>query len=234
MKKYNMNNLILISMFFSLLTVNAQSFMPPFEFGNAVTGEITMDDGKTYKGKFTLYGAGLKGVVIKLKTESGDIIKGNRDNMNLIKFATPKSKVGKLMSISTGGKSSLSEVLGQDWKTALNQEYSIFKRMQNKKGKPSFLQLINPGFDDKIQVYLDPKAKETGGSKLTGGLIGGKDKSYYFSKGNSFTTLVEKRKYKKSFTSIYDNCPEMIKNFPDRDFKNIAEHVYFYNKNCDN
>jgi len=229
-----MKNLILISIF-SISIINAQGFMPSFAFGSTATGEITMDDGNVYKGKFTMFAVGLKGVNLRFKTVSGDKIKGNRDNMSLIKFDAPKTKVGKLLSMANqGNKMSLSETLGQDWKTALNQEYYIFRRVQNKKGKPSFLQLINPGFDDKIQVYLDPKAKETGGSALTGGLIGGKDKSYYFSKGNSFTTLVEKRKYKKSFTTIYDNCSMMIKKFPDRDFKNIAEHVYFYNKNCGN
>ena len=58
-----------------------------------------------------------------------------------------------------GNKISLSETLGQDWKTALNQEYYL-EEFRIKK-ETSFLQLINPGFDDKIQVYLDPKAKET-------------------------------------------------------------------------
>ena len=148
-----------------------------------------MDDGNVYKGKFTMFAVGLKGVNLRLKTESGDKI--NRDNMNLIKFDAPKTKVGKLLSLANqGNKISLSETLGQDWKTALNQEYYILEEFRIKK-ETLIPPIINPGFDDKIQVYLDPKAKETGGSALTGGLVGGKDKSYYFQK-DSFTTLVEK------------------------------------------
>ena len=47
-----MKNLILISIFCAYIA-NAQGFMPPFDFGSTATGEITMDDGNIYKGKFT-------------------------------------------------------------------------------------------------------------------------------------------------------------------------------------
>ena len=120
-----------------------------------------MDDGNVYKGKFTMFAVGLKGVNLRLKTESGDKIKGNRDNMNLIKFDAPKTKVGKLLSMANqGNKISLSETLGQDWKTALNQEYYIFRRVQNKKGKPHSSNLLTLGLTIRFKFILIQKQKK--------------------------------------------------------------------------
>ena len=67
-----------------------------------------MDDGNVYKGKFTMFAVDFKRSELKTKTESGDKIKGNRDNMNLIKFDAPKTKVGKLSLANQGNKISLS------------------------------------------------------------------------------------------------------------------------------
>ena len=111
--------------------------------------------------------------------------------MNLIKFDAPKTKVENfcLWLIKV-----IKFLYQKHWAKIgklLKSKNTIFlERVQNKK-ETLIPQLINPGFDDKIQVYHDPKAKETGGSALTGGLVGGKDKSYYFSK-EIITTLVKK------------------------------------------
>lgn len=211
--------------------LNAQTFMPEFNFGlSSGEAELTMNDGTIHEGKIKLTGAGFKGIMINVETSSGQIIKGRRDNMKAFKIKAPETAVGKLLSVAS--PNSLKSALNTDYKELLDSEYYYFSRLLNKKGKPGFYQLINPGFDTKIQVYSDPNAKETKGGQLTGGLIGGEAKSYYFAKGSSTTNFVEKKKYKKSFTTLYDGCSAMEAIFPDRKWSNVALHVYYYDQNC--
>jgi len=60
----------------------------------------------------------------------------------------------------------------------IEADYYVFRTVEDKKGKPRLLQLLNPGFDDLIQVYVDPKAKDA--ASFTAGITGKETaKSYY-------------------------------------------------------
>ena len=222
-----------ITLFSALLFVVqmsfAQSFMPAYNstFSNDI--EVTLNDGTIQKGKVVIYG--MKRMTIKL--ENGEKIKVGVMDMKQYRLPAPKSTVLKLLSMGNS-TSSVNELLNTDFKTALNTDYFVFKRLLDKKGKPFMAQLINPGFDNHMQVYLDPNAKETGGGKLTGGLVGGEDKSYYISKGiGSAALFVEKKRYKKSFTTIFEGCPEISSRFGEKpEWDDVATHVFFYDQIC--
>lgn len=103
----------------------------------------------------------------------------------------------------------------------INQTVSL----KNKKDDKEFLmQVINPGFDDIISVYHDPRAKETGGVSLGYGpqLGGGVIKSYYVKKGNKVMWL-HKDDFEDNYDFLFGDNAEFIKKYP----KNSVEWDYF-------
>lgn len=111
-------------------------------------------------------------------------------------------------------------------------DYYIFKSVSDKKGKTRLMQLVNPGFDHAIQVYADPKAKESSFAAMVG-----KDsaKSYYLAKGDGHEgTYVKKSKYKKLFPKIFGDCSAMISEFGEKvKWGDLAHHIYYYDQECD-
>lgn len=86
--------------------------------------------------------------------------------------------------------------------------------MIKKKKLSLLLQLINPGFANKIKVYFDPLAGETaslgfGGIKV----VGGDAKSYYFKKGDGVAFKMEKKNYDDEIANLYGDCPALKKEF---------------------
>jgi hypothetical protein len=217
--------LLLVSFSFS------QAFMPEYKqsFSNKI--EVTLNDGTIVKGKIVIYG--LKRMTIK--KENGEKIKVGVTDMKGYRIPAPKSKLLKLLSMASGGASSVKELAKTDFNAVLEADYFVFKRILDKKGRPFITQLINPGFDSKIQVYVDPKAKETGGARLTGGLLGGLAKSYYITKGvGSGALYVEKSKYKKSFSTIFEGCSKMGGQYGDKPkWDEISTHVFYFDQLCD-
>ena len=132
------------------------------------------------------------------------------------------AKVAKYMgNIRNFGTKSLNKSTTNDRIYFVNQTVSL----KNKKDDKEFLmQVINPGFDDIISVYHDPRAKETTGFSVMGSpqLGGGVIKSYYVKKGNKVLWL-----HKDDFEDIYDflfgDIAEFVKKYP----KNSVEWDYF-------
>ena len=152
------------------------------------------------------------------------------------KLSIKASKLAKLtmMAESTG---SIKEMTNTNFDEIVNRQYIVYLTAMraNNAGKLRLMQLLNPGFDSKIQVYADPNAKETkgigmGGIKVTGGV----EKSYLFVENNEKAVLVKKGKYKKSFDELYANCPKMLSVFEGEKTKwnDAAGHVFAYDQSC--
>ena len=98
------------------------------------------------------------------------------------------------------------------------------------------MQLLNPGLDSKIKVYLDPNSRETNGIGFSGvQLTGGIDKSYLVVKGGKKAMLIKKRKYKKEAPGLlYDDCPLFAQYFAGEKFrfKDFGEHVFLFDQYC--
>ncbi|MBT8218405.1 MAG: hypothetical protein KJP00_01180 [Bacteroidia bacterium] len=111
-------------------------------------------------------------------------------------------------------------------------DYYIFKNVTDKKGKPRLMQLLNPGFDHAIQVFVDPKSKDSAFASLVG-----KDtaKSYYLTRDDGQDGIyVKKSKYKKSFAGFFGDCAAIMAEFKDNiKWGDFAQHIYYYDQNCD-
>jgi len=132
------------------------------------------------------------------------------------------AKVAKYMgNIRNFGTKSLNKSTTNDRIYFVNQTVSL----KNKKDDKEFLmQVINPGFDDIISVYHDPRAKETTGFSVMGSpqLGGGVIKSYYVKKGNKVLWL-HKDDFEDNYDFLFGDNSEFVKKYP----KNSVEWDYF-------
>ncbi|MFZ1704701.1 MAG: hypothetical protein WAT79_10170, partial [Saprospiraceae bacterium] len=88
--------------------------------------------------------------------------------------------------------------------------------MVKKKKMNLLLQLLNPGFAEKIKVYYDPYAAETMSFGVGGiNVVGGDAKSYYFKKGNAVAYRMFKKNYDKEFANLYGDCASLKSTFKD-------------------
>src|SRR5205823_4578203 len=107
------------------------------------------------------------------------------------------------LDASNWNKSGLNELL-------LNDGYILYeKSVTVLKGKEEvlLLQLVNPGFNEKIRVYGDPRASETqsfgvGPVKVAGG----NDKSYYVKVGDKPAMLVKSKDFEDNVNTIFAGC----------------------------
>ncbi len=105
--------------------------------------------------------------------------------------------------------------------------------LKNKK-MTLLLQLLNPGFANKIKVFYDPYAAETasvgfGGIKVAGGDA----KSYYFKKGTETAFRMFKKNYEEEFSALYGDCPSLSKEFSKKmGWSSVDKHVYYYDTKC--
>lgn len=123
--------------------------------------------------------------------------------------------------------------LKKDYSAIDKMKYVIFEKVEVKKGKFFLMQLLNPGLDEHIKVYLDPNAKQT---MSLAGIIGGEDKSYFVVKGDR-TFLLKKKKYKKEIEALYGDSEGLKKMFEGKDlspkFKDFAVHIALYNESLE-
>lgn len=226
-------NLLLVFLFLSNLLL-AQSFMPEFGQQYNKRAYIIKNDNSKVEGEVKSGMSGGNGLMyivlkdtvteVKTKYKVADIKELGID-------ATTSTKAGAILATET---KSIKEMANTDYTSMLNADYYIYRRVVDKKGKPRMLQLINPGFDKKMQVYIDPKAKETGGAKLTGGLTGGAEKSYYVTKSSAYGIYVKKSKYDKTISSVFDDCPAVLEFAGSKpNFSDFGKHVYFYDNTCE-
>jgi hypothetical protein len=227
--------------FLTLATFSfGQGFIEPFDTDNLSLllrkpCIATLESGEEIHGEF-LGGALLNGYLgkINIKTSDGEKAKFKPEDIVLLKVkATGLAK----MTMMAESASSIKEIVHADFEEIINREYIIFETAlkASKKDKARLMQLLNPGFDDKIKVYANPEANETSGVGIPGvRLTGGEDKSYLFVKGGEKAVKVRKGSYRKNFEELYNDCHQMLTAFGDEKIKwgDVAGHVFFYNEVC--
>ena len=212
----------------------SQSFITPFKslpLGNEIivetsTGEVI--NGKLSSG--TLVGPKL--IKLTVKDESG---KKHKFKSKSGEVARVKIKLGELAKLALAAESggTIKGLIKTDFNEVLNREYAILERalQPKKKNKYELMQLLNPGFDSIIKVYVDPKAKET---MSIGGIIGGDAKSYLIVKNGAKSYKLKKNKYKKEFKELFGDCDDMMNKIGESKIKwsGLAEHVFMYDQLC--
>ncbi|WP_117590746.1 hypothetical protein [Chryseobacterium sp. FH2] len=192
------------------------------------TSTIILKDGNTYKGfcskidtkKGQIFEVLLKDSATKkaMTFDAEQISEMYVFPSNAEKYA----KVAKYMgNIRNFGTKSLNKSATNGRIYFVNQTVSL----KNKKDDKEFLmQVINPGFDDIIAVYHDPRAKETSGVSFGYGpqLGGGVIKSYYVKKGNKVMWL-HKDDFEDNYDFLFGDNAAFMKKYP----KKSVEWDYF-------
>lgn len=103
----------------------------------------------------------------------------------------------------------------------VNQTVSIKNKRENKE---FLMQVINPDFDEAIEVYHDPLASTTATTGFTGAPAfgGGVTKSYYVKKGNKVIWL-HKDEFEDNYDFLFGDNAAFMKKYP----KNSVEWNYF-------
>lgn len=113
--------------------------------------------------------------------------------------------------------------------------YAYFEYTEvNLKGKvmPLLMQLVNPGFHDKIRVYFDPYAMETVSVGFGPLKAGGIDKSYFIKVGNKPAEKFTKKEYDEQAPILFKDCPAALKQLKEDDEWNKFDRILFTHYNC--
>ncbi len=172
--------LLLLFILFSTSQLFAQAFISAVsEFQPSNDCIMELIDGTIVEGKVasaTLINENISSMTLK----DADGIKHKHKAAEIKRFQVKMGFLAK-MDAAAEGSSSIAEMTKTDFNEIVNREYIIYQQalLPKKKDKYRLLQLVNPGFDSKIQVFDNPKGKETGGLGVGGVQItGGKEKSY--------------------------------------------------------
>jgi hypothetical protein len=201
-------------------------------YGNACI--LKLESGEEIQGKFVGGIGSTNGLSkISIKLENGEKAKFVPEQV--ISLRIKASKLLKLNMVSES-ISSIKEMVNSDFNEIVNREYIIFETalMAKKTGTYRLLQLLNPGFDNKIKVFAEP-SKKTGGLSMGGlQLTGGEARAYLFVKGIEKAVEVKKGSYPNNFEELYSDCPEMLSTFQGEKIKwdDVALHVFAYDQAC--
>jgi hypothetical protein len=234
MKKFIllMSSLLLLGLF---NTVNAQEFIPrTLNFSKKKGCILKTKEGNVVEG--TLSGMKFKkGLVeqIKMKDVNGKKLKFKASDV--AEFRVPPSSLGKLAALNES-TASIKKMTKANFGSIVKKDYVYFEQalLPGKKPRYLLLQLVNPGFDSKIKVYDDPKAKSTGGVAV-GGIqaTGGELKSYYVVK-DDVAQRVKKKDFDEMQSWIFGDCSALNKSFDgELKFKDFAAQVFFYDQECE-
>lgn len=238
-----MKKILIISFIVLVLLVTRKTFGQGFvaavedEGFSALYGNVCilrLESGEEIHGKFvggTGSTNGLKKISIKL--ENGEKAKFVPEQVISLRIKT--SALSKLAMVSESG-SSIKEIVNTDFNEIVNREYIIFETALTAKKTDTYrlLQLLNPGFDNKIKVFAEP-GKKTGGLNVGGlQLTGGEARAYLFVKGREKAVEVKKGSYSKNFEELYSDCPKMLSAFQVEKIKwdDVALHVFAYDQAC--
>ncbi len=217
----------------------SQYFMPPVDDDLIASARevfaVTLD-GDTVRGRMTgslMMGGQIRSLNIK------------DDDGNKYKFKAAEVKVVGVKATNFMNRTSamsapnMPRLMDQDFKKIMNREWIIFDQaLLPKKDKYALMQLLNPGFDSKIKVYINPNAGESAQIEVSGFSIqdGGDDTSYLVVKDGERAEIFKKKNYNNTaLTELYTDCPDFEEAYSGERFwwSNFSEHVLFYDKLCD-
>lgn len=228
--------LVLALSLFMSISLSAQTFSPAFAgASHKKVSYLTMEDGST-----------IEGTIKKLKYEKGLIEEVKLLDMNDEKIKIKPEKI-KHMYLPQSGFAKFAKAYeflhdATQWddvdldKDIIGKGYIYFEKSKvriKKKTQTLMVQLVNPSFSGKIQVYTDPFAGETA-SLGVGGVkfVGGDEKSYYIKKKDVAYKL-KKKNYDEEFKNLFGDCKSMMKKYgKSPKWSEFEQHVYEYAKEC--
>lgn len=226
-----------ISIVLLISEVLSQDFLPAYDrFSSKTPVYITLADG-------TLIAGTLEEVDRKKEQIVSVTIKDSTGNARTFSAADIKNAYLKPSAYAKTGADYENAFKVGKWDNSyiksdlIAQGYSFFEKANVElKGGTStlLLQLLNPGFSDKIKVFYDPYAQETGGFGMGElKLTGGEDKSYYVQVGNKTAVRTKKKDYDRQFKEFYADCPALLEKLSGNlKWNDFSKHVYAYTFEC--
>ena len=228
--------LIALFVFAVSTSLISQKLLKPFEsVSKKKTSYIIKEDGTEIQGE-----------VKKLKRKKGLIkeinIKGENGKkvtipIEDIKYAyLPQSGWDKFMKMDDFLVDATQWEDGLYDSERLKEGYALFEKAEvivKKKKRVLLMQLLNPHGCDRVKVYHNPFATETGGLAFGGVQVtGGKDKSYYISLDDDTSFKLGKKKYKKMFDKVFPDCKDVKEEYGKKSWNKFEQAVFAYNKTC--
>ena len=229
-------HLIFILLLTCGIQVSGQGFIKAVENPWSQQCHVTLNSGEQFEGKLStavLSGGSVRSLTVKRTDGTKLKLKAEDVKRLLIKFGD-LAKVETIMESTT----SIQELVETDFNEIIQREFIIFEQalLPKKKNKYALLQLVNPGFDNRIKVYDNPTGQESGTMTIGETTVtGGIERSYLVVKDGKKSVKVKKGSYKKSFSTLFGDCEEMMKMYHDQKvkFNDMAYHVLHYDVVCD-
>lgn len=224
---------MLITLTFMVSASFAQSFAPRIHhFSKSKEATVTLKSGEELQGLYKGHKS-KKGLIklLKFQVSEDSIREISAEDIQSMQLVP--SGIGKLAAFSEATatvKSSTSADVG----SILKRDFVYFEQalLPGKKPQYVLLQLVNPGFDQTIKVYDDPRAQKTGKSSITGVSFSGSMLKSYYLVNEGEAVKIKKKDYRKQFESIFGTCNEIAETFKRIKFKEFAQHVYIHQAGC--
>lgn len=219
----------LLAFLFIFQLTKAQEFLTPLE---TLTGkvQVTTVDGKTVYGKITSVSFEARGLGnFRVRDSATDeVIKFTPENVKTLQV-----KMTFNNRMETIEKQSMFKLLKSKGKEVSEREYITFNLVTypEKKDKILLLQLLNPDFSSKIQVY-EHKVGGKSSTSILGIETELNEATSFIIVINGVSSFVEKKKYKTDyFDKIFASCPELMA-MPEKEvsFSDFAKHVSIFEK----
>lgn len=222
----------------SVCSVSAQKFLPPVNtFSGKKIAYLSMEDGSEME-VFVDKISRKKGLVEEIKAKGTDGKKVKIKPEQIKSMYLPQSgwdKFGQNMEFINDPR---------QWEDpgAINQDrikegYAYFEKsavMIKKKKITLMMQVLNPGFSNKVKVYHDPYAKETTSWGVGGFTVAGGDaKSYYVGYNGAPAIKLEKKNYDEEFVRMFSKCAAIKEKYPKVKWLDFDSHVFDYTVACD-
>jgi hypothetical protein len=207
-----------------------QSLFPPLEeMPIAGQGFLVLKNGDKIQGKLAYVNSPRGITKVALKDDAGT--KHEYKVSDIYEFAIANTKWVQLQLFNESGQS-IKKLLLSNPENIRSQDFVLFRNVKMKGGKDALLQILNPHFDERFQVYHDPFASKTTALENNGITFTGEmDRAYFIVKDNGPMVKIKKGSYAKSYGALFLDCPDMLKTRNPK-FKDLGMHIYYYTNAC--
>jgi hypothetical protein len=212
------------------ITAYSQSFMEGFDrFSSKKIAYLTLADGSKVEGDIEDLDrkkGNISEITIKVDGKKKSFKPEQIKEMYLP--ASGLDKFSKQMEVGTN----LSKDLNND---RISDGYGFFEFTEvDLKGKvqPLLMQLVNPGFHDKIRVYFNPFAGETMSMGVGPMKVGGLDKSYFVKVGNKPAYKITKGEYDDQSKALFKDCAAAMTALKKESDWNKFERIVYVHFGC--
>jgi hypothetical protein len=216
--------ILLISLFYSDVIAQTPLLLPPFQtllHSRNVSSYITKTDGE----KITFLCSGMKykkGLILSVEgiQNNGGIIDLKAEDIQSLELSTAQDNVFfgyAKMGLEDEKPTFIELKMDVD---SLNRPLVHYEKVYIEDLKTTvLLQLLNPKFCQKIRLYDKPTN------------FAPYHAAFYVKKGEK-TTVISRKEYKKTFPTLYEGCTEMGETYKEINWKELADHLFFYEKSC--